>query len=682
MNPVTPVHQIRRQLIKADRVNLYLVSLSGLILLFTLVIRITISQSSGLMYDEPVTLHLAKAVASGQLPFRDFYEHHSLLPWYLLAPLSDLSLWQFQRLCIAVAGVLALIGLYRLGAGSWGVLAGLFVIIFGTVSPLWQHQGTMIIHDSFLVVTLTIALLMWWYALQRSSILLWVLAGIFAGLVVHSKQTGILSVIALSIGVLVFTRSAKPFLAFAFGGLLTLIPLVFIYWDQYDLLYNGLVGWNLAANTHLPGNPKFIPFFNDIFLANPVLWGVGIATAVWALRYFRHRFMPGYKGPLIAVSGLIVILVLTFNWFISKQTFNQYYLQAVPALILLAAFALDTLFKRPIPFWGKFGLGVALIYLGIINPLANALVPWTPDLQEKLYIADWIRDEVDDQEIWEPWVYYAHLAEKEFNFNYPFLSIHSVRDDPDLPTIDGQDNIDLDGFISSNDIRWIIVHHPLMPGIDTYLDRRFTTGEQDWQLIRSFQVTRYASESGMQHHFWTPWWKPLILYETVSVWHRHPGTRHGGLVGEIKIQNPMDLPNLYLQVQHPGGTDIYQLDDRSTQGKDYTLNWHQTGHAFFLSEGPLQFDHTPSIDIEDSITLTLALSNHLIDDTQHIYQLRIPLDEDKEYCIDCVESWKCTNWPPQAGACELADLEGIFSLSAVHYDPVKDLIIENTVTDD
>ncbi|MCJ7657980.1 MAG: glycosyltransferase family 39 protein [Anaerolineales bacterium] len=682
MNLVTPLQQIRRRLNKADQVEVYLVSLSGLILLFTLAIRIYISQTSGLMYDEPVTLHLAKAVASGQLPFKDFYEHHSLLPWYLLAPLSDLSLWQIQRLCIGVAGVLALIGLYRLGSSLWGLRAGLFVIIFGTVSPLWQHQGTMIIHDSFLVVTLTVALLVWWYALKRSSILLWVLAGICAGLVVHSKQTGILSVIALCIGVLVFTRSVKPFLAFAFGGFLTLIPLVLLYWDQYDLLFNGLMGWNLAANTHLPGNPKFKPFFNDIFLANPVLWGVGGVTAIWALRHLRHRFKPGDKGPLMAVAGLIVIFVLVFNWFLSKQTFNQYYLQAVPALILLAALALDKLFKRPLPFWAKVGLGVALIYLGIINPLANAMVPWTPDLQEKLNIANWIQEEVDDQEIWEPWVYYAHLAEKEFNFNYPFLSIHSVRDDPDLPTIDGQDNIDLDGFILRNGIRWIIVHHPLMPGIDTYLDRRLTTGEEDWQLIRSFQVTRYASESGMQHHFWTPWWKPLIIYETVSVWYRHPGTRHGGLVGEIKIQNPIDLPNLYMQVQHPGGIDVYQLDDRSTQGKDYTLNWHQTGHAFFLSEGPHQIDHKKNTNVVDAITLTIAFSSHLIDDAQQNYQLRIPMNQEKEYCIDCVESWKCTNWPPQESACELIGLEDIFSLSAVHYDPVKDLIIENTFPDD
>ena len=83
----------------------------------------------------------------------------------------------------------------------------------------------------------------------------------------------------------------------------------------------------------------------------------------------------------------LVIFVLVFNWFLSKQTFNQYYLQAVPALILLAALALHSLFQRPLPFWGKVGISIGLVYLGIINPLANAIVPWTPDLQEKLVVS-------------------------------------------------------------------------------------------------------------------------------------------------------------------------------------------------------------------------------------------------------------------------------------------------------
>ena len=68
----------------------------------------------------------------------------------------------------------------------------------------------------------------------------------------------------------------------------------------------------------------------------------------------------------------------------------------------------------------------------------NSIIPWTPDLKEKTAIAEWIRQEVEDEVLWEPWVYFAYLSEKEFDFYYPFLSIHSVRNEPDLPTINGQ----------------------------------------------------------------------------------------------------------------------------------------------------------------------------------------------------------------------------------------------------
>jgi hypothetical protein len=678
MRIVKLARPIRQYLSKAEQLDRYLVSLAGAVLLCALGMRIYISQTSGLMYDEPVTLHLAKAVASGQLPFRDFYEHHSLLPWYLLAPLSNTSLWRVQRLLVALAGVLAITGLYRLSSSVWGTRAGLLAVVLGAVSPLWQHQGTMIIHDSILVVALVGALMIWWCALQQDALSLWLLAGICAGLVVHSKQTGMLSVLALGIGTLVFTRSAKTVAAYLVGASLTLTPLVFLYGGHFDLLYQGLMGWNLAANAYLPPNPKFKPFFNDIFLANPVLWGVGGLAALLALGKLRHRAKPGDSSPLLAVAGLMVIFTLIFNWFLSKQTFNQYYLQVVPPLILLTAWALNALVDRPLSRVSKVGAGLLLVYLGVVNPLVNALVPWTPDLQEKLQIADWVREEVDDEAIWEPWVYYAHLAEKEFSFFYPFLSIHSMRDDPELLTIDGRGNIELDAFLESNHIRWVVVHHPLMLGLETYLDRKFTAGLEDWQLVRSFQVSRYASESGMQHRFWTPWWRPLVFYETVSVWYRHPGERQGGLIGELSIHNPTELPNLYLKVQHRGGTDVYQLDHKSNKGRDYSLNWHQTGHAFFLSEGPLQIDHRTGSDDPDQLVLTIGFSDRAEENAQKVYQVRIPrVVEAEEYCSDCVETWECQSWGAGVNACERKNIADVIEVSAVPYKPVEGVIIEN-----
>jgi hypothetical protein len=624
------------------------------------------------MYDEPVTLHLAKSVAAGQLPFVDFYEHHSPLPWYLLAPLSAYSLWRGQRLLIAIGGILALLGLFSLSSKLWGARAGLFTIILGAVSPLWQHQGNMIIHDSFLVIAQVLALLAWWYALQhQKNPIVWLLAGLCAGLVVLSKQTGVLTALALWIGILIFTRSTKAAILFILGSVITFILFVFVYRGQYEALFNGLLGWNLAANQYLAPNPKLTPYLYDIFAANPVLWGGGLLTAILALRYFRRRTGPGDATSLLAVSGLIVILVLVFNWFLSKQTFGQYYLQAVPALILLTAYGLDRLVRWPFPAWGKAVIGILLVYLAIINPLMNAIIPWTPDLEAKGAIAEWVSQEVGDKEIWEPWVYYSYLAGKEFNFYYPFLSIHSVRNEPGLPQIDGKGNIPLEPYLRSQNINWIIVHQPLLPSLGTFLDYLLTTGNEDWQMVRSFEVMRYASESGMQSHFWTPWWKPLTFYEHISIWFRNPGTRSGGLVGELQVRNPTDEPYFLLEVHHPGGIDLLLLDKNSSQGRQYTLDWHQTGHAFFVSGQPLMLDHKFA-SVESNFLIISAIFSHSVDDlSQQAYRVRLQPALEAGSCSNDVEIWQGQSWVSQPNNCQTGDACAIIHLTAQCYQSLE-----------
>lgn len=631
------------------------------------------------MYDEPVTLHVARSVAAGQLPFVDYYEHHSPLPWYLLAPLSPYSLWRGQRLLIAIGGILALVGLFSLSSKLWGALAGLFTLLLGLVSPLWQHQGNMIIHDSFLVIALVLALLAWWYALQhQKNPVGWLLAGLCAGLVILSKQTGVLSALALWIGILIFTRSIKAAVLFILGGVSTFIPFAFIYRGQYEAFFNGLLGWNLAANRYLDPNPKLTPFLNDIFGANPVLWGGGLLAAILALRYFRRNTGSRDGTPLLAVSGLIVILVLVFNWFLSMQTFGQYYLQAIPGLVLLMSYGLDRLVRWRCPPWSRVVIGLLLVYLGIINPLINAIIPWTPDLHEKGTIVEWLRQEVGDEEVWEPWVYYSYLAGKEFNFPYSFLSIHSARNEPDLPQIDGKGNIPLESYLRSRNINWIIVHQPLLPSLAALLNRLLTTGNEDWQMIRSFEVMRYASESGMQNHFWTPWWKPLTFYENISIWYKHPGKRSGGLVGELQVRNPTGEPYFLLEVQHPGGSDLYLLDKNSSQGRQYLLNWHQTGHAFFISGKPLMLDHKSTSEEANSLVISAIFSHSPDDLSQQAYRVQLKQEPQARFCSSCVETWQGQRWVSQPENCKAGDVCAVIHLTAQRYEALEDPSVDIT----
>jgi hypothetical protein len=649
--------------------------LPWLVLLAALGVRVWTSQHHGLMYDEPVTLHLARSVAEGQIPYVDFYEHHTPLPWYALAPLASLSVWRLQRLLLAILGSLGLLGLFLLSRQAWGGRVALFALVLAAVSPLWNRQGNMIIHDAFLVVALVAALWTWWWALQRPTFGRWLLAGACSGLAVLSKQTGILPVLALGVGILCFTRSARAVGAYVLGGLLTCIPWLVLYFGQYEYLYNGFLGWNLAANAHLPPNPKFRPFFNDIFWAHPLLWTGGIVLGLLACRHFVRRFGRSDPRPLAAVAGLSLVLILVFNWFLSHQTFGQYYLQAVPLLALLAASGLDWLARRPWPAASRVALGLAVAYLAFVNPVMMSLTPWTPDLEEKLAIARWLREEVEQEALWEPWVYYAHLAEKDFSFPYAFLSIHSVQDNPALPTITGEDRIALERYLDEQGIQWIVVHDPLLPAVNTRLNRIFTGGPDDWQLVQAYEVTRYASENGYQRSLWTPWWKPVVFYEKVTVWQRHPRPRQGGIVGELAIRNPGDQRFAQLQVFHPGGKDVYCLDDESWSGKEYELRWHQTGHAFFLDRGYRLVRHQSEPQYVDQLLITVGFSDTPNGISQDLYQVRLPA-VDGHFCPECAETWHCLEWGSGTDTCERAEIGAVLQLSGIVYELLEEGMVD------
>lgn len=640
----------------------------GLILLMTLGARGWISQHHGLMYDEPVTLHLAQAVAEGQLPYVDFYEHHSPMVWYLLAPLASASVWQWQRLAMAILGWLGLLGLFILARDVWGWRVALIALVLAAVSPLWNRQGSMVIHDAFLIVALVGALASWWWALQRPTVGRWLLAGACSGLAVLCKQTGVLPVLALGLGTLCFTRSPRSVGAFILGGLLTCIPWLALYQGQYTALFNGVLGWNVAANAFLPANDKLRIFFADIFWAHPVLWTVGTVVGVAACRHFAGRFERKDPRPLAAVTGLGVVFILVFNLFISQQTFSQYYLQAVAPLALLAALGLDWLARRSLPAAGRVILGLALVQVAVVSPAMISSTPWTPDLKEKLAIAGWLREEVEDESIWEPWVYYAHLAGKTFTFSYPFLSIHSVRNDAALPTIDGQGHIPLEQYLTDEKINWIVVHDPLLPGVNSRLNRILMGGVEDWQMVRAYEVTRYASENGYQHSFWTPWWKPIVFYEKVTIWRRHPNPREGGVVGELTIRNASGQRYVYLGVFHPGGEDLYFLDEQSWEGKEYGLHWHQTGHAFVLGENYRLVYHKEESAQADPLTITVIFSDTADRTEQVAYQVRLPTVEGKGFCVECAETLRCSAGSSGDDACEPMDIEEVLRLTGTAYE--------------
>lgn len=107
--------------------------------------------TAGLMYDEPQTLYNAKQLYEGKLPFVDYFEHHPIASYILLAPFSDISVWEYQRVLMAVLSIISAIFLYIFLSDIFGKKISILCSISFLVSPLLNRMSIMVIPDSFMI---------------------------------------------------------------------------------------------------------------------------------------------------------------------------------------------------------------------------------------------------------------------------------------------------------------------------------------------------------------------------------------------------------------------------------------------------------------------------------------------------------------------------------------------------
>src|SRR5438093_2260296 len=84
------------------------------------VVRAGIALNSALDPDESEHLHAAWLVSAGRVPFRDFWDHHAPLFFYLMAPVTrwangDIGVYLAGRAAMALTAVASLVVVYRLG---------------------------------------------------------------------------------------------------------------------------------------------------------------------------------------------------------------------------------------------------------------------------------------------------------------------------------------------------------------------------------------------------------------------------------------------------------------------------------------------------------------------------------------------------------------------------------------
>jgi hypothetical protein len=312
--------------------------------LFTLLLALAALQ--WFRNDEIEHVHSAWYVLTGRLPYRDFFQHHHPLLWYVLAPLlllldetSATLLWIRGLYALLAAGlVLVTARLAREATGSRAIgrLAGLAVLSTST------FLSTSVVIRPDVPQTLLAA-----------AALLFLLRALQSGRTRDALVSGVLLGLAFA-----FLQKVLPLLL-VFGGALAVAALrrrrpVFLV--LVLLLGFGLPCLALAAHLAAAGawtaylecnwafNAAALAGFGRlgragrVFLPNLVFWSL----AVWGLwRLVRDRAAPSGLRVAGAAGALLLATFLA-----ARRIEHRYVLGTLPFLAVVVAWQLDAVLRR------------------------------------------------------------------------------------------------------------------------------------------------------------------------------------------------------------------------------------------------------------------------------------------------------------------------------------------------
>ena len=519
-------------------------------------------ERAGFMVDEPENLWYSQQLFDGKEMYVDFPNLHPPYTTYLLAPLQALSTWELQRVAAAVAGVVALALLYFIARGLYGSRWGLVPVALVAISPLFNRFGIMVIPDTFMLPVLVAAMACMWQALRSKQPAWWFATGFFVGSAVLFKYTSI--TLAVVLGVIALYRAIqfredRSLLLYLLGGAVHWIWLSSAW--NVRALWDNTVGDNLAEYS-MPWGERWSLFVNDILTPDIGLYALAaVGGVILLLRGVRELGTSESRVVLWACMA-IVLLALVMNFGIVNDAWSQYYLPLLPWLALLAVLPLRWLVSRlqnlarPL----AAALSAPLLFLVLVQPIGGSWYPFDSGLDAQLEFADYVRD-MDTDTVWEPWVFYAYLGDKQFAGEMPVWSRVTVPKH--------LEEADLAGEIEEADA--VLIHQPYEPPIRRIVDL-ILTGQAEWALVHkgTYRTPRWSSS---QPRFWYPGsrWETEVFQ--LDAWRRSPvlpGKEH---VVRVGFRNPTDYPLVDIYVWNEGKITAYRLDSNSGRGYEYGGLW-------------------------------------------------------------------------------------------------------------
>ncbi len=271
-------------------------------------------------------------------------------------------LYLIARVTSALFGAATVIVVYALAARVRGRRVALLAAALAAFAYLLVRESHFAVNDALVTFLTTLALYFSLRILQQSNRRDYIVAGALVGLAFAAKYTGAVALVPLVLAHFWSPARRWKNLLLALGAALGAVVIGFpsVFLETHRVVGDVYAG--LYSKGQFIGYDGLDPAGGYIYYFKVLLWGLGAPL-----------FLFGIGGIILAVArrerALLIVAALPLALYASmgyeRMYFARYLLPAVPALIILAAVAVDAAIQSLAARW-KFSTGVAYLAAALL----------------------------------------------------------------------------------------------------------------------------------------------------------------------------------------------------------------------------------------------------------------------------------------------------------------------------
>jgi len=289
------------------------------------------------MYDEGAFLYASKLIAQGYIPYKNFAASHMPVYLYLLSFLWRLGLnfvgiHIFHLLLTSLIIVPTYLITKHFTNRIFGILGGFFLVFSGSLF----YFSRIVILDPIILLLISFALYFYFCEKKKYSKLL---SGIFFGLAVSVKITGLITLFCLLLASLFYSKDKKVFfksaLKIILGFCLIMIPL-FIWLFTIPNSFSNLITLHLIKQYQLGWFLKLNELIN-LWTYDFFILFLAPLVSIFILFITKNRDI-----KILVTSSLMGLLI---SFFAFKTFYSQHTTQFISALSIVLCYSLFLFYR-------------------------------------------------------------------------------------------------------------------------------------------------------------------------------------------------------------------------------------------------------------------------------------------------------------------------------------------------